>query len=283
MSRGSAASSSFITSVTRWRWREEEINAFVTSLAVDGPVSASTQTQALSALLFLYRHVLEKPLPDLDTVIRAKRPGRLPTVLTRNEVRRVLGRMNGTPQARGDASLRHGHAPARVPAPARQGPRVRQQPHRRARHQGRARPRRPVSRRRASGASDLALARPPHPPRGSRGGFGSVYLSRLDRAQVSRRRTRVGVAVRLSRRAPEPSTPARRRSRSASGPPPATKPSAVITCTRPASSAPSARPSSTSASRAASAATPSATPSRPTCSKRGTIFGRSRSCSDIGT
>jgi integron integrase len=48
--------------------------------------------------LFLYRHVLEKPLPDLDTVIRAKRPGRLPTVLTRNEVRRILQRMNGTPR-----------------------------------------------------------------------------------------------------------------------------------------------------------------------------------------
>ena len=77
---------------------EPEINAFVTSLAVDGPVSASTQTQALSALLFLYRHVLEKPLPDLDTVIRAKRPGRLPTVLTRNEVRRILQRMNRTPR-----------------------------------------------------------------------------------------------------------------------------------------------------------------------------------------
>jgi integron integrase len=75
---------------------ETEINAFVTHLAVDGPVGASTQTQALSALLFLYRHVLEKPLPDLDTVIRAKRPGRLPNVLTRDEVRRVLRGMDGT-------------------------------------------------------------------------------------------------------------------------------------------------------------------------------------------
>ncbi len=77
---------------------EPEINAFVTHLAVQGPVSASTQTQALSALMFLYRHVLAKPLPDLDTVIRAKRPGRLPSVLTRGEVRRILGRMNGTPR-----------------------------------------------------------------------------------------------------------------------------------------------------------------------------------------
>ena len=77
---------------------EPEINAFVTHLAVEGPVSASTQTQALSALLFLYRHVLAKQLPKLDTVIRAKRPGRLPSVLTRSEVRRILGRMNGTPR-----------------------------------------------------------------------------------------------------------------------------------------------------------------------------------------
>src|SRR5215831_17341403 len=71
---------------------EAEINAFVTSLAVDGPVSASTQTQALSALLFLYRHVLGKDLPSLHTVIRAKPQGRLPTVLTRAEVRAVIAR-----------------------------------------------------------------------------------------------------------------------------------------------------------------------------------------------
>ena len=77
---------------------EPEINAFVTHLAVEGPVGASTQTQALSALLFLYRHVLSKPLPDLNTVIRAKRPGRLPSVLTRSEVRRIVGCMNGTPR-----------------------------------------------------------------------------------------------------------------------------------------------------------------------------------------
>jgi integron integrase len=77
---------------------EPEINAFVTHLAVQNSIGASTQTQALSALMFLYRHVLRKPLPDLDTVIRAKRPGRLPSVLTRSEVRRILGRMNGTPR-----------------------------------------------------------------------------------------------------------------------------------------------------------------------------------------
>jgi integron integrase len=77
---------------------EREINAFVTSLAVEGPVSASTQTQALSAILFLYRRVLAKDLPDLHTVIRAKRPVRLPTVLTRAEVRAVIGKMYGPPK-----------------------------------------------------------------------------------------------------------------------------------------------------------------------------------------
>jgi integron integrase len=77
---------------------ETEINAFVTHLAVDEGVGSSTQTQALSALLFLYRHVLAKELPDLDKVVRAKRPGRLPTVLTRAEVRRVIGNMEGTPR-----------------------------------------------------------------------------------------------------------------------------------------------------------------------------------------
>jgi len=77
---------------------EREINAFVTSLAVEGPVSASTQTQALSAILFLYRHVLQIELPDLHTVIRAKKPGRLPTVLTRAEVRAVIGKLYGPPK-----------------------------------------------------------------------------------------------------------------------------------------------------------------------------------------
>jgi integron integrase len=77
---------------------EKEINAYLSDLAVRGRVSASTQTQALSALLFLYRHVLGKPLPALDNIVRAKRPGRLPTVMTQAEVRSVLARMYGTPK-----------------------------------------------------------------------------------------------------------------------------------------------------------------------------------------
>ena len=72
-----------------------EVEAFLTHLAVDGHVSASTQNQALSALLFLYKEVLAIDLPWLNNVVRAKLSQRLPVVLTRSEVREVLVRMNG--------------------------------------------------------------------------------------------------------------------------------------------------------------------------------------------
>lgn len=73
-----------------------EMEAFLTDLAVRGKVSASTQNQALSALLFLYKEVLAIDLPWLANVVRAKRPKRLPVVLTRSEVREVLTRMKGS-------------------------------------------------------------------------------------------------------------------------------------------------------------------------------------------
>ena len=72
-----------------------EAGAFLTSLAADRGVSASTQNQALSALLFLYREVLGDPLPFVEGVVRARRPHRLPVVLTRHEVRAVLGHLAG--------------------------------------------------------------------------------------------------------------------------------------------------------------------------------------------
>ncbi len=72
-----------------------EVEAFLTSLAVDGGVSASTQGQALAALLFLYKQVLGVDLPWLDEVVRAKRPQRLPTVLTPEEVSRVMRQLEG--------------------------------------------------------------------------------------------------------------------------------------------------------------------------------------------
>jgi integron integrase len=74
-----------------------EVEAYLTHLAVVGKVSASTQNQALSALLFLYRQVLQVELPWLDGVVRAKVSKRLPVVLTRGEVQEVLGRVTGTP------------------------------------------------------------------------------------------------------------------------------------------------------------------------------------------
>ena len=64
-----------------------ELTRFLSSLAIDGHVAASTQNQALSALVFLYREVLELDVPWLDDVVRAKHPERLPVVLTRDEVR----------------------------------------------------------------------------------------------------------------------------------------------------------------------------------------------------
>jgi integron integrase len=73
----------------------EEINAFVTYLAVDRYVSASTQTQALSALLFLYRHVLGIEVGALGDLVRARKPRRLPTVLTQGEVKLVLAQLDG--------------------------------------------------------------------------------------------------------------------------------------------------------------------------------------------
>jgi integron integrase len=72
-----------------------DVEAFLTHLAVDGHVSASTQNQALQALLFLYRQVLEIDLPWLVNVTRARRPKRLPVVLTIAEVRSVLAQLDG--------------------------------------------------------------------------------------------------------------------------------------------------------------------------------------------
>lgn len=73
-----------------------EVEAFLTHLAVEGQVSASTQNQALAALLFLYKEVLETELPWLENVTRAKRPARVPVVLSRQEVDRLFLHLNGT-------------------------------------------------------------------------------------------------------------------------------------------------------------------------------------------
>ena len=76
----------------------DDLNRFLTHLAVEGRVAVSTQRQALSAVLFLYRHVLKTNLDWLEDVVRARQPRRLPTVLSREEVAAVLGRLEGTVQ-----------------------------------------------------------------------------------------------------------------------------------------------------------------------------------------
>ncbi|MFN4341193.1 MAG: integron integrase [Azonexus sp.] len=72
-----------------------EVEAFLTHLAVEGKVAASTQNQARSALLFLYKEVLGSELPWLNNVEQAKKPRRLPVVLNEDEVRAVLARLDG--------------------------------------------------------------------------------------------------------------------------------------------------------------------------------------------
>jgi len=80
------------------RMGEPEMTAFLSHLASERRVSASTQNQALAALLFLYREVLETPVGWLDAMVRARRPSRRPTVMSHDEVRRVLEAMDGMPR-----------------------------------------------------------------------------------------------------------------------------------------------------------------------------------------
>jgi integron integrase len=74
----------------------QEVQQFLSHLAVAGHVAASTQSQALSALLFLYQQVLKQDIGWLDDVVRAKKPHRVPVVLTQDEVKAVLAHLSGT-------------------------------------------------------------------------------------------------------------------------------------------------------------------------------------------
>lgn len=92
------------TGARRLQWRrpeemgEAEVSAFLTHLARDGNVAPSTQNQALSALLFLYKHVLKAEFGWVEGIERASKPQRVPVVLTREEVRRVFEHLHGTPR-----------------------------------------------------------------------------------------------------------------------------------------------------------------------------------------
>ena len=86
----------FILSNDRRHPREmgsREVERFLTGIAVDAKVAASTQNQALAARLFLYREVLGIDLPWMESIRRARRPERLPVVLSQDEVKRVLAEM----------------------------------------------------------------------------------------------------------------------------------------------------------------------------------------------
>jgi site-specific recombinase XerD len=83
-----------------------EIRAFLIHLAVEGEIAASTQNVALQALVFLYRHVLKQPFPELEDLEHAKKSRRIPAVLARQEVTKVLAHLTGTPHLM--ASLLYG-------------------------------------------------------------------------------------------------------------------------------------------------------------------------------
>mgnify|MGYP003633602743 CR=1 FL=1 len=78
--------------------REPEVVEYLTNLAVKRKVSASTQNQALNALVFFYKHVMQEPLGDITQSVRAKQPKKLPTILSRDEVRKILSVLKGDNQ-----------------------------------------------------------------------------------------------------------------------------------------------------------------------------------------
>ena len=100
---------------------EADVQAFLTSLAVQNHVAASTQNQALAALLFLYEHALGRPLNHMEGIVRARRPKRLPVVLTRTEVGLVLDGLSGRPWIVG--MLLYGATGARTRGSGTQRPR----------------------------------------------------------------------------------------------------------------------------------------------------------------
>jgi hypothetical protein len=246
-----------------------EITAFLTALAVKGRVAASTQNQALSALLFLYRQVLEQDVPWLDDMVRAKRPERLPVVLTRDEVRALLDALEGGPSPHGLSALRRRPPPARMLPPARPGRRLRDEPADRARRQGRQGPRHDAPRRRQARSRPSPPGGPRAAPPGprARGGRGRA-ADRADQ-KVPERGTRMGLAVDLPGHTVlrRPLTGQRRRHHLHES----VLQRAVKDAVRAAGIAKRAGP------------TPCATPSRPTCWRTVTTSAPSRRCRATAT
>jgi hypothetical protein len=102
-----------------------EVEAFLTHLATKEKVAAATQSQALSALLFLYKEVIGKNLPWLDGVVRPKAPGSVAVVLMEDESACIAGAARGHALAYREHALWNRDAVARVPAATREGCRLR--------------------------------------------------------------------------------------------------------------------------------------------------------------
>ena len=117
-----------------------EIEAFLSYLAVERNVSASTQNQAFCALLFLYREVLKLEVPWLDGFTPAKKASRVPVVLTKEEVKIIINQLQGTNWLIANLHDERGFAPSGGFAFAGQGFGFRVSANRRARRQGRERP-----------------------------------------------------------------------------------------------------------------------------------------------
>ena len=116
---------------------ETHVVEYLTHLAVDRRVAASTQNQALNAVVFLYKHVLNRPLGSLAAAARAKRQERLPVVFTRDEISALLDRLDGTVWLVNGAVVRIGVAADGRPALAREGSGLRSARDLRARRQRR--------------------------------------------------------------------------------------------------------------------------------------------------
>ena len=98
-----------------------DVEAFLSMMANERRVSASTHNQALSAILFLYREVLNIDLPWLNPIVRHQQAKRIPAVLTRDEVRQPFGANGGHHRPASTSAIRHWHALDGGPAPACQG------------------------------------------------------------------------------------------------------------------------------------------------------------------
>ena len=177
---------------------EKEINLFLSDLAVRHKVTASTQNQALAALLFLYRAVLERPAPEIENVVRASRPTRLPTVMTRAEVKRTLSEMEGIPRL--VATLLYGTGMRLLEClRSGKGPRLREQPDHGPGCERSEGPDRALPHPRPARRRDLARRSPPFPRQRPGGRRPGCVSTRRARAQIPRSAVRVGLAVGVPR------------------------------------------------------------------------------------